>query len=157
MRVEIETTATIGKGVSIKREKGSDDIEVVVAHLKFDNALVPREVIDELLGQDIGWAQHCLFNELGAPIGHIELSLPRLKLTATGKIRGVDGDAITLTEAAFDSITLTLTDKGALLSGALAWKVAGDEVSYLEPLLGRICVIHWIAQDGGQQDLLRAA
>jgi len=157
MKTEIETTAEIGKAVNIKREKDGDT-EVVVAHLKFDAALVPRETIDDLVGRPIGWAQHCLFDEFGAPIGHVDISLPRLSLIATGKIRGIKShEEITLRQARLDDIVLKLTDNGALLSGSLAWKIAGDEASDLEPLLGRVCILHVIAQDSGQQDMLQAA
>lgn len=157
MYTEIETTAQLSKGMTIKREK-EGDVEVLVAHLKFDGALIQREIIDELVGQRIGWAQSCLFDEQGAPIGHIDISLPRLVAQVTGKIRGVkDDDSITLSQAFLDGVSLSLFDNGALLSGALAWKVAGDEASDLEPLLGRLCALHWVIQDGGQRDMLKAA
>jgi len=158
MYIEIQTTAQLSKSMSIKRE---GDVEVLVAHLKFDGALIQREAIDELVGQPIGWAQSCLFDEQGAPIGHIELALPKLVAQVTGKIRGVkDDDHITLSQAFMDGVTIRMSgliNNQALLSGSLAWKVAGDEASDLEPLLGRLCALHWVIQDGGQQDMLKAA
>lgn len=155
MRVEIDTAATIGKGVNIKREKRSDDTEAVFAHLKFTDAVVPREVIDELCGQPVGRSQQCLFNELGAPLALIIIELPRLTADATGKIRGIQhGEAITLQQATLDGVSLALCDKGALMSAALAWEIAGDEASDLEPLLGRLCGLHVVVQDSGQKDML---
>jgi hypothetical protein len=160
MYIEIQTTAQLSKSMSIKREK-EGDVKVLVAHLKFDGALIHRETIDELVGQPIGWSQSCLFDEQGAPIGHIEIALPKLVAQVTGKIRGVDADDhITLAQAFMDGVTISLSgliNNQALLSGSLAWKVAGDEASDLEPLLGRLCALHWVIQDGGQQDMLKAA
>lgn len=158
MHIEINTVGTVGKALNIKREKGEDDAEIVVAHLKFSDAIVPRETIDELLNRSIGWAQSCLYDELGAPIARMEISLPKFACEVTGKIHGtLKGDNITLTQATLDGVSLLLTDKGASLSGNLAWLVAGDEASDAEPLLGRLCSLHWVLQDAGQKDLLRAA
>lgn len=156
MRVEIETAVEIGKGVSIKREKAEDDTEVVIAHLKFAGGKVQYEVIDELCCQPIGWAQHSFFNELGAPVAPIIVDLPRFAAEATGKIRGIQhGESITLTQADIDGVTLTLCDNGALLAADLAWKIAGDEASDLEPLLGRLCGFHVVVQDAEQGDMLK--
>lgn len=165
MRIEIDTTALIGKGVTIKREKRGDE-EELIAHLKFQGAFVQREVIDELCRQPIGWSQGCLFDDLGAPIGRLVLQLPNLVATITGSIRGVKArESISLTEAALEGVALAigtqtrddLMQPGAMLSGELTWVVAGDEASDLETLLGRECGIAWTIHDGGQQDILRAA
>ena len=157
MRIDINTTAQIGKGLSIKREKGENDIEIVVAHLKFSDAFVQREAIDQLLGLYDGWS-HALFDDLGAPVCRMDLVPTKFAAAATGKIKGAPEDAgITLTEADITDVVIRLADKGAMLSGTVSWLVAGDEASDAEPLIGRLCMIHWILQDAGQGDLLRAA
>lgn len=158
MQVDINTAAKISKGLSIKREKGPGDTEVVVAHLKLGAAWIPRETVDALVGRYEGWCNDTFFDELGAPITRLSLKLRKVRLTATGVIRGtLEADRVTLTDATLDDIEIDLADKGANLSGSLSWKTAGDESSDLEPLLGRVCIFHAIVQDGGQQDLLQSA
>lgn len=158
MHIEVNTVGVLGKSLSIKREKGEDDAEIVVAHLKFSDAIVPRETIDELVGMGIGWAESCLYNELGAPVARMEISLPKLSCEVTGTIKGnAKDDSITLAQATLDGVSLLLTDKGASMSGNLAWLVAGDEASDAEPLIGRLCSLHWVLQDAGQKDLLKDA
>lgn len=158
MHIEIETTATIAKSVSIKREKGADDIELVYAHLKFSLALVSREVIDALCNMPKGWATRSFYDELGAPYIKLDMGLPQFDAIATGRINGVEGDhGITLAQADLTGVAIALYDKGGWLSGELTWAVAGDEVTDLEPLLGRVCMLHVVVQDSGQGDLLKAA
>lgn len=157
MHVQLETTAKISKSVSIRREKVSDDTEHVIACMKFSETPIFREAIDEIVGRPIGWAESCLFDALGAPIARMIIHLPMLKFTATGVIRGgADVDKLTLTGAQLSNVCLTLVDKGAYLAGELTWGVAGDEVSDLEQLLGRLCMLHLVLQDSGQQSLLDA-
>lgn len=156
MYVKLETTTDIGKSVNIKREK-SGDKEIVVAHLKFANTPVTREEFDELANRPIGWSAGFLFDEFGAPVGHIDLSFPMLSLCVTGKIRGIRGEEITLAQAGLTGVQFSLADKGAILCGELTWEVAGDEVSDLEPLIGRTCILAVVIQDSGQQDMLKAA
>jgi len=157
MRIHIETVARIGKSVSIKRLK-INDVEHVVAHLKFDGAILNREQMDGVCGQPDGWANLSFFNEQGSPCGWIDISLPKTSLSLTGRISGVtEGASISLTEAVVDGIVLSLADKGALMSANLSWIVSGDEASDLEPLLGRLCRIGCVIQDSGQGDLLKAA
>lgn len=158
MHIDIQSTAGIGKSVNIKREKASDDTERVVAHLKFSGLQVAREAIDELVGQDIGWAQSCLFDEGGAPIARMEIALPAFSAVVTGTVRGVKAnEVITFAQAKLEGVALTLSKFGAQMSGELTWEVAGDEVADLEPLLGRECAVSWVVQDAGQGDLLKAA
>jgi hypothetical protein len=158
MRIEINSIGQVGKSLTVKRTKVDDD-EVVVATLKFEDLLVDRETIDGLCYQPDGWANLAFFDELGAPRIRLVLGLSKkLKLTATGAIKGVKkGEAIKLTEAELTDIELHLHDKGALMCGALSWQVAGDEVSDLEPLLGRTCTVVATISDGGQQPLWGAA
>jgi hypothetical protein len=158
MRIEINTPAMIGKGFTSKREKQADDSEAVVGHLKFDKAIVHREVIDALCGRFPGWAGGAFFDEQGVPYTRCKISLPKLSLTFTGAIRGNnDEDVLTLVEATFGGIEITLCDKGALLAGELAWKVGGDETANCEPLQGRLCLLYGSLRDAEQGDLLKAA
>ncbi len=158
MRVEINTIGQVGKSLTVKRTKVDDD-EVVVATLKFEDAVVDRETIDELCYQPIGWAQGAFFDENGAPRIRLNLGLwKKLDLTATGAIKGVKaGQAIKLKQAELRDVELSLHDKGALMSGSLTWEVAGDEVEDLEPLLGRLCTMVFTVVDGGQQPIWGAA
>lgn len=158
MHIEIETTATIAKSVSIKREKGADDVELVFAHLKFAFALISREAIDALCNMPNGWASRSFYDDMGAPYVKLDMALRKFEAIATGRINGVEGDhGITLTQADLTGVAVSLYDKGGWLSGELTWAVAGDEVTDLEPLLGRVCMLHVVVQDSGQQDLLKAA
>lgn len=153
MLATIETTAEIGKSLSIKREKQEDE-EVVIAHLKFSDAFVPRETMDELFNQPLGWSNY-LFGEDGFPHVRAEISLMKFDAEATGVIRGRANEYIKLAGAKVTGVSLMLTEKGANLAAELTWKVAGDEVSDLEPLLGRTCVLTVTIADGGQQDAFR--
>lgn len=158
MHVQIESAAKIGKSVSIKREKGSGDEEIVVAHLKFSDTWIPREAFDEFLGQPVGWSQMCFFDEGGAPIAHMDIFLPIFVADVTGVIAGPQrNEEIKLNSARLQGVTGSLADKGYRISGELSWEIAGDESSDLEPLLGRVCRINWVVQTSGQQDLLKAA
>jgi len=158
MYIEIETVATIGKSLNVKREKGDDDIEVCIAHLKFSNAFVQREVLDQLLGMPIGWSQVSLFDEQGAPFQRLEITPNKFAANITGKITGVENNhGLTLKQADLSAVVLSLYDKGAILSGEISWSIAGDETSDTESLLGRLCKLHAVVQDSGQQDMLKVA
>lgn len=157
MSTKIESTAMISKSLSVKREKG-ETTDAVIARLKFADLIIDRETIDVLCGQPDGWAASCLFDEQGAPLGHWTLALPALTLRVSGSIRGVKpAERLTLGAGAIEGIELTLDKLGALVSGTLAWQVAGDELEDVEPLPGRECGVSWVVSDSGQQDMLRAA
>lgn len=155
--MKIESTAEIAKSLSVKREKG-EETDAVIARLKFSGLIVDRETLDVLCGQPSGWSAGALFDELGAPLGHWTISLPALALAVSGSIRGAKPtERLTLSNAVIASVELTLDKLGALMSGTLAWQVAGDELEDVEPLLGRECGVSWVVSDSGQQDMLRAA
>lgn len=154
--MEIVTVATLSKSLSIKREK-SEEGEAVIAHLKFTDAVVRREEMDEIVGV-LAWSRRALFDELGAPIARLEISLLNRELAASLKITGDrDRTEMHVTQGILSAITLTLADSGALLAGTLSWPVAGDEVSDLEPLLGKLVRLEGSLSDGGQGDLLKSA
>jgi hypothetical protein len=154
MRVEVNTIGQVGKSLTVKRTK-IDDAEVVVATLKFEDAVVDRETIDELCYQPIGWAAGAFFNDLGAPRIRLNLGLwKKLDLTVTGAIKGVKAsEAIKLKQAELRDVELSLHEMGALMSGTLSWEVAGDEVEDLEPLLGRQCSMVFTIIDDGQKQI----
>jgi hypothetical protein len=154
MRVEVNTIGQVGKSLTVKRTK-IDDAEVVVATLKFEEAVVDRETIDELCYQPIGWAQSAFYDDMGAPRIRLNLGLwKKLDLSATGAIKGVKaGEAIKLKQAELRDVELSLHDKGAMMSGSLTWEVAGDEVEDLEPLLGRTCTMVFTIIDSGQKHI----
>lgn len=147
-------TATLAKSFSAKREKNSDGIEQVVAHLKFSELFVNRDVIDELLVRPIGWSQGALFDDQGAPIGALEIRLPTKAWQARVELSHDVYEPLELTKVDLSDITLALTPFGALLSGQFSWTAAGDEVETLTDLLGQEVEIDLELDDGGQQDLL---
>lgn len=152
--MQLNTVATIGKSLSVKREKQPDETEALVAHLKFTDALLDRDTINRIVGANVGF----LFDELGAPVARLVLGLPRLALTATGAIHGSTERAdlrLTLADAELSGIEIALADKAGNLSAELTWKAAGDEVSDIEGLLGQLCVVDFALEDGGQADLFR--
>jgi len=153
--MKLTTVVTIGKSLAIKREK-SEAGEATVARLKFSEMFIQREAVNTIAGQRPGWAETSLFDEQGAPHGDWRLSLLDRSFSVTGDI-AVDSktDALRLSDATLSDVEITLTSLGALMSGTLSWPVAGDEVSDIEPLLGRECAAHWVLTDGGQGDLLK--
>lgn len=154
--MNLSTILAVGKGLAIKREKADDDSEQTFAHLKFTDLQVKREEVTNLCAQRAGWCETSFFDELGAPLGKWTLVLHETAFTVTGHISGPGGkDKMNLVEATLDSIEVTFTKLGAVVSGQLAWKIAGDEAGDAEPLLGRECLAVWVLEDGGQQDMLR--
>ena len=161
MTITLRTVATVAKGFSVKREKADDDTEHVVAHLKFSDAFVERDIIDELLRQPIGWADGALFDEFGAPRGRWTISADRAEFGITGTIEGgtkrTDPRLTLANGATLTDLSVELTKLGGLLSGAIAWEARGDEVEDVHELLGKTCAIEVVLTDGGQQDLLGKA
>ena len=84
--IEIKTFAQLGKSLSVKREKDADDDSIVACHLKFQDLFVDRDVFDELCGQPIGWHEP-FYDDQGAPVGALEISLPGRAWSVTGKIK----------------------------------------------------------------------
>jgi hypothetical protein len=157
MNLRIDSILTLAKGISAKREKQPDDTEKVIVHLKFHSLVIQRDVIDALLRQPDGWSAGTLFDDMGAPIAHMDIALPALELGISGTIAGAEktGEHIMLgSTARLKSITLSLVKLGANLAGELTWEAAGDEVSDAEPLLGKLCAAHIVLIDGAQGDLL---
>jgi hypothetical protein len=154
--IEIKSVAQLAKSLSVKREKDAADDTVVVCHLKFADLFVEREVVDELCKQPIGWHQ-AFYDDLGAPVGALELSLPGRAWSVTGKIKaGPNRPAqLSLLDASLSKVALELTKLGALVSGAVSWTARGDEVEDLTELLGGLVAVEWRLTDGGQQDMLR--
>lgn len=157
--MQVESVAKLGKSLSIRRETGEQDAPVVMAHLKFVDLIITREVIDLLCAQRRGWAEAALYDELGAPVAKLTLVLEGLALTVSGPIKGAAerNERLTLKDATLDDLAVSLRNNSALLNGSLSWLVAGDEISDLEPLLGTDCAVNWILSTGGQADLLKAA
>jgi hypothetical protein len=156
--IHLKSTATLAKSFSVKREKGDDDSEGVVAHLKIADCLVDRDQLDELLGLPVGWSTGALYDDFGAPLSRLTLSVARRELLFTGVLR--DGSELSaarlkLKDAEISGITLELTKLGALLACQLSWVAAGDEVDDIADMLGAICALDAVVSDGGQKDLLK--
>lgn len=114
-----------------------------------------REHISLLCGQDELWADRSLYDDLGAPRLRCILSLPYLRVCVTGIIAGNSEDGVLHHQADLAGVEIALVDKGAVLSGELVWKAAGDEISDVESLLGHLCRFEWTFWDSGQRDLFK--
>lgn len=153
--IEISSTCALGKGLSVKREKAGDDGERVIAHLKFAEMFVGRDVIDDLCRRPIGWAQSTLFDDQGAPLALLELGLPANEWSVQGAIAGPGGEPrLALVGATLTGVVIALTQLGGLVSGSLSWEARGDEVEDVTDLLGKEVKIEIDLNNGGQQDLL---
>lgn len=152
--IEISSICTLGKSLSVKREKVGDDGERVIAHLKFAELFVQRDVIDDLCKRPIGWAAMSLFDDQGAPVALIELGLPASEWTAQGALVGPGGQPrLALVGAKLAGVVIALTPLGGLVSGSLSWEARGDEVEDVTDLLGKEVKIEIDLNDGGQRDL----
>lgn len=153
--IEIKSFAKLGKSLSVKRQKDADDDTIVACHLKFEDLFVERDVFDELCRQPIGWHEP-FFDELGAPVGALEISLPGRAWSVTGSINAGPNrpERLNLLEATLGKVTLSLTKLGVLVGGSISWKARGDEVEDLADFLGTLAAVEWRVTDGDQQDLL---
>lgn len=152
---DIRTTAQIGKSLSIKRVKGDDDAEIVVAQLSFTDAAVMRDEADEVLGVPLGWSER-LFDELGAPYFKGALDLHGKPLEVAAVVGLTKGHRLAITNGELSKVVLEFEPNGFLLSGTLTWLVAGDESADVEDLLGKLCNLT-LAIERKQQDLLGKA
>jgi hypothetical protein len=156
--IEIESVATLAKSFSVKREKDGDDAEHVIAHLKFSETFVSRDTLDEICGQTIGWSTMALFDELGAPLFRCDISLPSAEWSCTATISGPDGrPSLKVAQATLDSVVLTPTTLGAVLSGQLSWVAKGDEVEDVTDMLGAVVTFHATLSSSGQVDAFKDA
>lgn len=158
MRIEITSVATMGKGITAKREKQDDDTMATVAHLKFAQLFVTREQIDALCGQPDGWCG-AFYDDMGVPVGRMVLALPKFEATLIGTVRyAADAPmALTLADAQLHGIEIEFSNLGGLVRGEITWQAAGDELGDVEPLLGGMAQCVWTLTDGGQADLFREA
>ena len=157
MTIHLKSTCEVAKAFSVRREKQPDDAEIVVAHLKIAECMIDRDQLDELCGQPVGWSTGALYDELGAPLARVTLTLHRSDWTAAGVIRGGDKSTdprLTLKDAELSAVTLELAPLGALLACQLSWAAAGDEVDDIADMLGKIVTFDLVLSNGGQGDLL---
>lgn len=153
--MKLQTILKIAKSLSVKREK-TDEGSWVIARLKFTDCFLTREQVDELMGQSAGWARKALYDELGAPIAALCIELLGREMSAAVRISD-DTSEMHVTTGVLSDMSVELSPTGALLAGMLSWPVAGDEVSDVEPLLGKDARIDASLTDGWQGDLLKAA
>lgn len=153
--MKLETILTVAKSISIKREKGDGDCDVTRAHVKFTDLYITREQVNELVRQRPGWCETAFFDELNAPLGAWSLVPHDTALEVSGRIRASEIATLSLPSADLTAIEITFVGTagtpGALVSGQLAWLVAGDESSDIEPLLGRICGCNLVVIGTGQE------
>lgn len=155
--IHLKSAATLAKSFSVKREKGDDDTERVIAHLKLSDCLVDRDQLDELVGLPVGWSTGALFDDLGAPLARLTLGLGPRDLLFTGTIAGGHKSTdprLKLRDAEIGGITLELTKLGALLACSLSWIAEGDEVDDIADMLGAICAVEAVISGSGQLDML---
>lgn len=153
----IHSTASVAKGISIKREKDAEGDERVTAHLKLSGLLVSRDELDWICGQPSGWAVGSFYDEVGAPLLAVVLRLPRFRCEASVRLRREnDGrpSELTAAQCELSGVELAVTPQGALLSCSLAWEAAGDEISDVEELLGRDVGAELRLHRSGQERLL---
>lgn len=155
--LKLDTILDLGRSMSVKREKGDDDSEIVSATLKFTGLAIDRDSIDELMGSvSIGWSTDSLFDEQGAPIRPLTFSLDGTELSVTGVISGANGQPrLSLIQANLSAVNITLANLGGSVAGTLSWKARGDEVEDIADMLGKTCKAVVTIQDGQQRDLLR--
>jgi len=158
MHIVIESVAFIGKGFTQKREKKPDDTEAVFGHLKFNDCVVTREIIDEIFMLPIGWTQASLYDDHGLPLVRMDLSLPIFECMLTGVIGGINPeDTLKIANAKLTGVGLILGKMGAKLSGEIIWEIAGDESADLIPLQGNECRVNWVLQHQEQPDMFKTA
>lgn len=154
--MKITTTCEVAKGLNIKREKGEDEIERVIAHLKVADLFVTREQINELCGQGPGWSETALFDDQGAALALLDIGLPNAEFPVTGDLHQANGTArLKIGLGTLSGLSFLTTTQGASLSATLSWEIAGDEASEIEPLLGRNVVVALDLQAPRQRDLLK--
>lgn len=159
--IQINSIAELGRSLSVKREKGEDDVEVVTAKVQLTGLYIDRYVMDEILGKPVGWSTMHLYDDLGAPTVAVALDLLRAEWTVTGGITGasaVNGAEtkaarLSVSQGTLHGVALTLDALGAKLSGSLSWKARGDEVEDLSDLLGRTVRVDVGLDNGGQRDM----
>ena len=159
MTIALKTTAKLTGGFSMKPQKDGDHGKTRdVCRLKFAELFLTRDQVDEVARQRPDWHK-CLFDDLGAPIGRLEIALVETSFTVTGTIAGTDGEGtLKLLEADLTKVKVAPTVLGAVLSGVLSWTARGDEVEDLAGLLGQLVDCAWRLTGSEQQcDLLRDA
>jgi len=158
MKLNLSTVVLVAKGLSMKRQKANDETEHVIAHLRFTDATISRDEMDEIIGIQIG-STALLFDEQGAPVARLRLGLDGRELTLSGKVQHNEDSktSLELVDADLKGISIHLQKLGGLLCGTVSWRVRGDEAEDCEALLGQQCTVKWRLQDSGQQDLLAGA
>lgn len=153
--MKIETVCTLAKGVSAKREKREDKVsgektEPVVCHLKFNEAMVSRDVVDFVCGAPVSLA---LWNGEGMAIAPLCLRWEGRNWFVSGAITGAGDQRIKFKDATLKNIELGLGQMCAELTAEIVWDSAGDELEDLAPLLGQTCRMAIVLHDGPQRDL----
>lgn len=143
MRIEVNNTIEVASSFSVKLRRHEDDIDSY-ARLKFTEHFIDREYSDEMLGLPIH-ATALLYGEDGIPVTKITIGRKHIVYLFAGAITGNKNrnEQIALTgDTQIEKAELQLVENGALLSAQLVWKVKGDEVELLKPLLGKTCIIN---------------
>ncbi len=143
MRIEINNTVEVAKAFGVGRRKRAGIVETI-AKLKFEGLFIDREYSDEMLGLPIA-ATALLYSPDGLPVSAVTIGRKHIVYQFAGVISGNKNREEQITLAKDTEVTgaeLQLVDKGALLSAQLVWKVRGDEVEDLEPLLGQTCMLN---------------
>jgi len=153
--MRIETVCTLAKGVSAKREKREDKVsgektEPVVCHLKFNEAMVAREVVEYIVNAPVATV---LWNHEGMAIAPLALRWEGRHWFVSGAITGAGDQRIKFKDATLKNIELGLGTMCAELSAEIVWDSAGDELEDLAPLLGQTCRMAIVLHGGPQRDM----
>lgn len=152
--IKLDTILKISKTFTAKSETDDSGAPTMIARIKFSELTIDRDVIDELVGEPIGWCRAALYDEQGAPRRRYGITVYGRNWRVSGGISGPKGQpTMPLLQAELTDLQLTLVPLGALAEGTLTWAARGDEVSELETLLGDTCAAHWEVTDSGQGDL----
>lgn len=127
---------------------------MTVAQVKFKDLKVDRDVIDELLGEAVGWCRNTLYDEQGAPRKRYGITVYGRTLRVSGGISGPkERPTLPLLQAELSDVYLTLIPLGAMVEGTLTWSARGDEVEDVSELLRKVCAARWEITDGDQADM----
>lgn len=152
--MKLDTICNIAKTFTAKVTKDESGAPTCVAQVKFKDLKVDRDVIDELLGEAVGWCRTTLYDEQGAPRKRYGLTVFGRSLRVSGGISGPkENPTLPLLQAELSDLYLTLIPLGAMVEGTLTWGARGDEVDDVADLLGKTCSARWEITDGDQADM----
>lgn len=152
--IKLDTIVEISKSLTAKITKDESGAPTMVAQVKFSDLRVDRDIVDELLGEAVGWCRTALYDDQGAPRKRYGITVYGRLLRVSGTIKGPKGDpTLSLLQAELTEAHLTLIPLGAMVEGKLTWSARGDEIEDVNGALGNTCLAVWEITDGDQADM----